>query len=311
MLYTAKSNGITNSTLDKFLKVVALVVNGKRNTEDCRNQKKFPASVRSVKRLLKMSHEDKQKVIYICPTQRTVRKKGDDVPTAEICGFTLRQHENPARKTHICDMCDAEWDHKIVDKDGNHFVVANLHWILSDILDKHGRKISAATLANGVIDTLYDVKDGERWKNMKLKDSDLVISVHADGAAISKSTQRKMYLIFVHLLNLPVGLRRNIWPLFLVWVGEALPKDREAFLLELSLQLNSLQVGSPKYRPVEWVNKENHVEESSTYVHSIWSDTPERAALNGQFSHAAAQGCIYCTQVKWGTYTVKSYQFLF
>ncbi|GAV00426.1 hypothetical protein RvY_11275 [Ramazzottius varieornatus] len=63
MLYSAKSNGITNATLDKFLKVVALVMNGKRNVEDDRARNKFPASVRSVKRAC--SHEEQQKVIHI------------------------------------------------------------------------------------------------------------------------------------------------------------------------------------------------------------------------------------------------------
>ena len=297
MLYTAKSNGVTNSTLDKFLKIMALVLNGKRKLSDAQSQRKFPASVRSVKRLLGISNHEHQKVVYICPTMRTVRKKGEDVVTNEICGFTLRDSDIPDRRTHTCDMCDAEWEHKIVEKDGNHFVVVQLHWLLSNILKKYGRKISTATIAEGVVQLMYDVKDGERWRKMKLEGSDLVISVHADGAAISKSTNRKMYLMFIHLLNMPVGCRQSVWPLFLVWVGEALPKDREAFLMELSLQLKSLQIGSSDFRAVEWTDKDDRLKQSSTYVHSILSDTPERAALNGQFSHSAAQGCIYCTQV--------------
>ncbi|GAU87279.1 hypothetical protein RvY_00158 [Ramazzottius varieornatus] len=99
MLYTAKSNGVTNATLDNFLKVVALVINGKRNVEDDRARSKFPASVRSVKTALKISHEEQQKVIHICPTKRLIRKKGEDIPTTEICGYTLHPHYNPARKT--------------------------------------------------------------------------------------------------------------------------------------------------------------------------------------------------------------------
>ncbi|GAV07038.1 hypothetical protein RvY_16926 [Ramazzottius varieornatus] len=183
-----------------------------------------------------------------------------------------------------------------MEKDGNHFVVASLHWILSNVLDRYGGKIRTSAIADGVTNVMYDVRDGDRWKNMRLIGTDLVISVHADSAAISKSTQRKMYLIFIHLLNLPIGLRRNMWPLFLVWVGEALPKDREAFLMELSLQLNALQKGSAGFQPVSWKDMEGRMKESSTYLHSVWSDTPERAAINGQFSHAAAQECIYCTQ---------------
>ncbi|GAU89821.1 hypothetical protein RvY_02325 [Ramazzottius varieornatus] len=166
MLYTAKSNGVTNATLDKFLRVVALVINGKRNVEDDRARNKIPASVWSVKRALKISHEEQQKVIHICPTKRLI-------PTTEICGYTLHPHYNPARKTHVCDLCSAEWDQKVIEKDGNHFVAASLRWILSNVLYRYGKNVSTEGLAGGNTDAMYDVKDGERWKKRKLDGTDL------------------------------------------------------------------------------------------------------------------------------------------
>ena len=298
LLYTAKSNGVSNSTLDKFLKVIALVVNRKRCVNDCQKVKKFPANPRAVQRFLKISREENHKIVFICPAQRTVRKKNEDVPVSEICGYTLRLLEGAGPNTYISDLCEAEWDNKLVEKDGNHFAASSIHWLLCNILTKHGKRFSGATEHQSASQVLHDVKDGERWKKMGLQASDLLISVHADGAAISKSTKRKMYLIFLHLLNLPVGPRQNIWPLVLIWVGENLPKDREAFLMELSLQLKNLQIGAENFQPVVWVDKNGETIRSSVYVHTIMSDTPERAALNGQLSHSAAQGCIYCTQVR-------------
>ncbi|GAV07037.1 hypothetical protein RvY_16925 [Ramazzottius varieornatus] len=85
MLYTVKSNGVTNSTLDKFLKIVALVINGERNMEDGLSGKKFPANVRSVKRMLEISHEDQWKVVHImshktdCTEERPRRSYNRDM----------------------------------------------------------------------------------------------------------------------------------------------------------------------------------------------------------------------------------------
>ena len=102
---------------------------------------------------------------------------------------------------------------------------------------------------------------------------------------------------FIHVLNFPHRIRANVWPLFAVWVGDILPANREVFLIELTVQLRDLQEGSTNFQPVEWIDEDGLVVKSAVYVHSVMADSPERAALNGQLGRAAAQGCIYCTQV--------------
>ena len=239
--------------------------------------------------MIAVSSHQHHKILFICSAKRIVRKKAEDEPTAEICGYTLREHPAHESRLSVCDFYDAEWDKDIVERDGNYFAVSSLHWILTNTLQGYGDRISPTSCANADCNILADVKDGERWISMAMQPSDLGISVHADGAAITKSTQRQMYLMFIHLLNLPVGVRQNVWPLFAVWGDDALPRDREPFIMKLSLQLKQIQEGSPVIRPVIWEDKDNLTIHSSLYVHSILSDTLERYALNGQMSHSAAQ----------------------
>ena len=297
-LFAGKSSGVSNSTLDKFFLILALVIDGERLLSDQKKNVKFPKSVQSAKSLLKIKKEGFHKIVSICPSKRVKRTKGKEETMNEVCGYTLREVPEANPPLYACDMCDIEWEKAIVEKDGNHFAVSSLHRLLTDVMDQLGKKISVKdfvrTRSN---DHLHDVKDGARWRNMTLRPNDLVISVHADGAVISKSTTKKMYLVFVHVLNLPPRICQNVWPLFAVWVGDILPSDREAFLLVLTIQLRDLQESSTNFNPVKWTDVDGVIVKSSVYVHSVMSDTPERTAINGQLGHAVSQGCIYCTQV--------------
>ena len=143
---------------------------------------------------------------------------------------------------------------------------------------------------------MNDVVDGRRYHEMDVTRKELVIIAHSDGAAISKSTAKKLYVTFVQCINIPLELRLPIWCLQSVWVGEDLPKDRECFLMELSQQLQETQIGHENFLPVEWQDTDGNPVQSSVYVHSYLADSPERTALNGQLSHSAVQGCIYCLQ---------------
>jgi hypothetical protein len=106
-----------------------------------------------------------------------------------------------------------------------------------------------------------------------------------------------MYLIFVQCINIPVRLRRPIWFLQSIWVGEYLPKDREVFLVELTKQMQVLHPESDVFQPIEWTDRNGQEQSSAVFIHSVLADSPERAALSGQLAHSAAQGCIYCEQV--------------
>jgi len=144
---------------------------------------------------------------------------------------------------------------------------------------------------------MMDISDGKRYADLELSGSDLAILVHADGAAISKSTSKKLYLMFIQCIDLPLRLRRSSWFLQSVWVGHLLPKDREAFLVELTQQLNELRRDSPNFNPITWRDEEGNSQSSSVTVHSVLMDSPERTAISGTKGHTSAQGCIYCEQV--------------
>ena len=116
---------------------------------------------------------------------------------------------------------------------------------------------------------LRDVHDGERMKQMEVRNQDIIISIHADAAQISKSTDKKMYLMFVQIHNIPVRIRQSVWPLLLVWVGNALPKDREAFTVYLTQQLQIHQRESPESIAICWTSKESEEVSSSVYVYSV------------------------------------------
>jgi hypothetical protein len=145
--------------------------------------------------------------------------------------------------------------------------------------------------------SLEDVTDGSRYAEIGLTGSDLAILVHEDGAAISKSSAKKMYLMFVQCLNVPLRLRRPVWLLQSVWVGEFQPKNREAFLVELTQQMNVLQPYFNDYVPAQWTDqdRQNHI--SAVFIHSVLADSPERAAISDQLGHSESQRCLYCEQV--------------
>ncbi|GAV06912.1 hypothetical protein RvY_16821 [Ramazzottius varieornatus] len=106
-----------------------------------------------------------------------------------------------------------------------------------------------------------------------------------------------MYLIFVQILNLLLRVRRCVWHFAAVWVGEDLPKDRECFLMNQTLQLRELDENSNTFLPIHWIDAFGEEHYSPGYVHGFLSDSPERSAINGYLSHSAFQGCIYCLQV--------------
>ena len=118
-------------------------------------------------------------------------------------------------------------------------------------------------------DGFSDIYDGERCKDMELCDEKFIISVHGDSAAISKSTNKKVYLMFIRPLNLPCVIRNNLWLLHTLWVGESLPKDRECFLLEMSKQLNRLQYGNPNFHPLCYTDANGKRLSSEVLVHSV------------------------------------------
>ena len=133
--------------------------------------------------------------------------------------------------------------------------------------------------------------------SVELSPSDLTIMIHANGAALSKSTNKKLYLIFAQCPDVPLRIRRTTWFLQSVWCGAYLPKDREPFLLELTRQMKALQPSGEAFKPVKWTNAMGKEMESAVYIHSALADAPERAALSGQLSHSSKQGCHYCEQV--------------
>ena len=111
-----------------------------------------------------------------------------------------------------------------VNKDGYHFVTSPLRWIMKMAMGKFGKYVSLPKVAE-TGGRMTDIPHGQRYVNMQLSESDLAVLVHADGAAISKSSKKKMYLIFVQPLDLPLRIRRPLWFLQSAWTGEHLLND--------------------------------------------------------------------------------------
>ena len=296
IMYTAKSSGIANSTVDKFMKIFALVVDTTRLATDDERLRKFPRSFRSLGNFLGLKPPCQQNVVYICPAKKISLKKGQKEVSLEICGFTLTRKNDGPHRTYVCEACDTEWDKQHVEKDGNCFSAVPMKDILTSTMERYGKYCSSKN-QKSPDNKLRDVKDGQRWSDMQLDDGTIVISIHADGASISKSSKTKMYVMFLHVLNIPVRVRINLWPMLLVWVGEDLPKDREAFLLFVTKQLQLHQKTSDRFSPIQWKSLEGDVVNSDVYVHSVYADSPERTTINGHLSHSAGEGCIYCLQV--------------
>ena len=105
-----------------------------------------------------------------------------------------------------CDLCDMDWDRKVVEKDGNHFAVNPIRSIAEDALQKYGKMIDLHEAR--IPRTLRDVTDGSRFLQMDIPRHHIIFLFHADSAGFSESTKKKMYLIFVQVLNLPLRVRR-------------------------------------------------------------------------------------------------------
>ena len=295
LLYVAKSTGTSNATLSKFLKVIGLVVDGKRSPTDPKKHRKFPQSATSLKSLLHLNKDEQQQVVYICPYQRPVRKKRNQQWVTELCGYTLRETGEGNHMSYLCDLCETEWTRKIVEKDGNLIVINPLRRTIQETMNKYGSQIDPASQEKQ--ENLHDVMDGERNEQMNIQNHAIRLAIHADAGEFSKSTNKKMYLIFVQVLNLPLRVRRCVWNLAAVWVGEHLPADRESFLLNLNAQLTELDENSDNFQPIVWKDKFGFTHSSPAYVYCVLADSPERTALNGHLVHSSSQGCVYCLQV--------------
>ncbi|OWA54058.1 hypothetical protein BV898_18480 [Hypsibius exemplaris] len=289
----SKKHGIANSVLDQILSLVALVTSTPKHLDDsCLT---VPKCVRGAVKLLNLNGGACRRNVYICPRQIFSRKRGETVFAREVCGFTLRETGEEPSYLYHCDLCGHDWDRTTVNKDGNHFVTCPVNWIVQTTMGKFGRYVSLPREpADGA---MGDIADGKRYRDMDLQGSDLAVLVHSDGGDLSKSTQKKLYLIFVQCMNVLWRLRRTCWFLQSIWSGLYLPKDREAFFVELTKQLTELQPGSVDYRPISWTDQNGVEQLSSVYPHSLLMDSPERAAVSGHLAHSAKQGCIYCEQV--------------
>ncbi|OWA54227.1 hypothetical protein BV898_18638 [Hypsibius exemplaris] len=291
VLYLAKSTGVADSALNKFLKLFALVADTPRHRHD--EHAKFPCSVHRLHSLLKIDAQSDQQIYYICPATTSGRRRGEQDKVEARCGFRLRRMEECCN--YKCPACGSIWDRKVLGKDGNHVVTIPLSQVLTSTLRRFGQFVSplATTSENNPSEIMNDVL---RAREMGLERNDIAILLHSDGAVINKSTAKKLYLTFLQCPNIPLNIRANHWTLVSVWVGAdwELPKDRECFLLELSKQLKP---GNPTHDPIQWTNKEKEHVSSDAYVVAYLADTPERTSLNGQLSHSAGQGCLYCLQI--------------
>ncbi|GAU99298.1 hypothetical protein RvY_10323 [Ramazzottius varieornatus] len=251
----AKSTGTSNATLNKFLKEIALIADGKRRRAEPKKHRKFPK---------KRKKDDKQQVVYICPYQRPVRKKRNEQWETELCGYTLREVGDGNYKSYHCDLCETVWTRKAVEKDGNLFIMNPVRRAIQETMDKYGCQIDPSDQERH--DDLRDVTDGMRSEQMGIPSDAIELAIHADSGEFSKSTNKKMYLVFVQVLNLPVRIRKCVWHLAAVWVGENLPSDRESFLLNLTTHLRDLDENSESFQPVVWTDKFGTVHHSSAYV---------------------------------------------
>ncbi|OQV24169.1 hypothetical protein BV898_02119 [Hypsibius exemplaris] len=293
ILYTAKKFGVADTTLGKFLEVIALMVNTPRHPLD---QTPVPNSVYKLKSFLGIIPTAHQEVVYICPNRPPApRKAGMLERVHDCCGYRMRSTADPF--VFECPLCKITYDKNVLDRDGNHFITVPLRAIISDTMARFGKytSLNNDSLKDGSV--MNDVVDGQRFRDMDLGRTDLAILKHYDGGVFSKSTQKKLYLSFVQCANIPLRHRLPTWSLHMVWCGTDLPKDRECFIIEDTKQLKAVQSEHPGYSPVVWTDSTGATVSSSVYVHSVLADSPERSALNGQLGHTAAQGCVYCEQV--------------
>ncbi|XP_055356746.1 uncharacterized protein LOC129601863 [Paramacrobiotus metropolitanus] len=288
ILYIAKQSGISDITLNKLLKVIAIIANKNRfPTEDS----EFPDTVSKLKTMLDLTQENLKAVVkFMCPNEvQTTRVQGERKGKQVRCFSALSE----ANGKFVCECCGANFTKKEVNKDGNYFVTNPLQNILSTTMQQFGKYCGDVVRSET---PMRDVRDGLRFQKINAGSDDLVIVMHSDGAVLSKSTNKKLYLMFTQCLNVPLGLRLPVWFLHTIWAGSELPKDRESFLIELVNQIKICQRNDENFLPIQWSDGEND-HQSQVVLHSYIADTPERSAVSGQLSHSAKQSCMYCLQV--------------
>ena len=140
-------------------------------------------------------------------------KRGAETQGFDLCGYTLTVVNAGPNRTYSCDVCETEWDKNVIEKDGNYFSCQTLQSLLGNAMKRYGKycSVQEERAEDGL---LHDVHDGERMKQMAVSKKDIIISIHGDAAQISKSTDKKMYLMFVQIHNIPVRIRQSVWPLF-------------------------------------------------------------------------------------------------
>ena len=138
-LYAGKSSGVSNSTMDKFFQILALVINGERHPLDPKKFAKFPRSVQSAKSLLKIKREGFHKIVPICPSKRVRRRKGKEETINEVCGYALNEKSEFQPPVFACEMCDIEWEKDVVEgfcQDVMHQIDEGVtRWLLSRLVD--------------------------------------------------------------------------------------------------------------------------------------------------------------------------------
>ena len=160
-MYTAKSSGTANSTLDKFVKIFPLVMDTKTDSQDKDRLRKFPRSARSMSTYLGLKTTSKQETIYICPTRTPSKKRGEKHSTYEICGYTLSMRNHGHDRTYSCDLCETESDKAKIEKDGNQISVTPVKDILSWTMNKYG-KYCTSHVPRPTDNKLRGVQDGSR-----------------------------------------------------------------------------------------------------------------------------------------------------
>ncbi|OQV14461.1 hypothetical protein BV898_11303 [Hypsibius exemplaris] len=193
ILYTAKKAGVADTTLGKFLQIIALMVNTPRHPLD---QRPVPNTVHKLKSLLRINPKSHQELVYICPNRPPAPRRAGTLNKAEDrCGYRMRATANPV--IFECPLCKISYDKKVLDKDGNHFITVPLRAILTDTMARFGKYVSLNDNRELGETGMNDVVDGKRFRDMQLAREDLAILKHYDGGVFSKSTQKKLYLSFV------------------------------------------------------------------------------------------------------------------
>ena len=267
LIFTAKKHGISNATLAHVLRIISIMADCRRATFDA---SKCPKTVPALLRLIKVTPASHYRTIPLCSKftfkKRKHSRDEDDAADGDICGYTLREEIVNGKMLYHCNSCHSVWDEKTVNRDGNHFTTVDLHPLLTDVMKRLGPTVVPVQFAQ---DGYKDLFDGERFRDMNCSPDDILISVHGDGAVLSKSSKKKAYLMFVRPLNLLPSIRQGFWLLHSLWIGEHLPKDRECFLLELSKQLGRLRDDRPHYSPLVWPDSNGNQRESQVLVHSF------------------------------------------